>query len=370
MTDPKQIRVRRDTAAHWAGVVPAEGEPTYETDTKRQRIGDGMTQQSQLDAAAWVDGETNLFASPVREALAATFGDPSTPEGAAVAAALTAAAADVDAVAAAAAAAVQGQLANQYVAYTLPYGLAPQLQTATTEPSGSQPVAFGSPAKFTSAMSGGRLKLPNVPTLRGSGKSFTLEMWAFALAVPGGRVVLATIGDAGSGCYIFVDSGTGKVGWNFPGQTAALSPSSICDGTWHHIALQWTEGTNLSMTIDALYVDGVAVSGYPVVSTQNHPSVVTIGGLTSTPGYDFGGSIDEVRFSSSSRYSGSFSAPGMFTWDSNTLDLAHMESAAVQTGTTGTYPVRPTAAAAGAVTYVGPIAPTDALTYDKWVKTA
>jgi hypothetical protein len=271
---------------------------------------------------------------------------------------------------AAAASAVQGQLAAQYIAYTLPYGLAPLVQTATTEPSGSQPVAFGTPAKFASAMSGGRLTLPRVPTLRGSGKTFTLELWAYATVIPGGRVVLATIGDAGSSCYLFVDGGTGKVGWNFPGQTAALSPASICDGTWHHVAMQWTEGTNLSMSIDALYIDGTAVSGYPVASTQNHPSVVTIGGLTSTPGYDFGGSIDEVRFSTIGRYGSSFTPPGVLAWDSNTLDLAHMESAAVQTGTTGTYPARPTAAASGAVTYIGPTAPTDAMTFDKWVKTA
>lgn len=71
--DYKQIRVRRGTSDKWAGVVPADGEPTYETDTKLQRIGDGVTENNELDAAAFVDGVTHEFSDDVKGALARSF---------------------------------------------------------------------------------------------------------------------------------------------------------------------------------------------------------------------------------------------------------------------------------------------------------
>ncbi|WIA99758.1 hypothetical protein [Curtobacterium sp. MCBA15_012] len=68
-----QIFIRRDTAAGLAPVVPADGEPVYEKDTKLQRIGDGVTPVAELDAAAWVDGETHEFSDDVKTALARSF---------------------------------------------------------------------------------------------------------------------------------------------------------------------------------------------------------------------------------------------------------------------------------------------------------
>lgn len=258
-----------------------------------------------------------------------------------------------------------------FAAYTLPYGPQPIASQATVRPTSSGSVTYTTPAKFGSAFRGGRLDLPSVPTLRGSGNSFTLEMWLNIATPPNdtGRRVVAAIG--GDNCYLFADGATGKLGWNFPGQTPPLSPSSVCDGSWHHVALQWTESTTSSMSIDSLYIDGVASTGFPVQSTQNHDSRVTIGGLGDTAGYDNAGATDEVRLSSMKRYSGAFTPlPTEFGWDSATLDLAHLSSASVQTGAAGGYPARPATAGVGAVTYIGPTAPTDATTYDRWVKTA
>lgn len=70
MAEPAYIRIARDTDANWdAGRVPFAGEPTYETDTKLFRIGDGTTAQNGLDAAAFVDGHTNLFGPDIMSAL-------------------------------------------------------------------------------------------------------------------------------------------------------------------------------------------------------------------------------------------------------------------------------------------------------------
>jgi len=45
------IQFRRDTAANWTSVNPvlAEGEPGYETDTGRWKIGDGVTAWNSLN---------------------------------------------------------------------------------------------------------------------------------------------------------------------------------------------------------------------------------------------------------------------------------------------------------------------------------
>lgn len=46
-----QIQLRRDTAANWASVNPvlASGEPAFETDTGKFKIGDGITAYNSLD---------------------------------------------------------------------------------------------------------------------------------------------------------------------------------------------------------------------------------------------------------------------------------------------------------------------------------
>lgn len=45
-----QIQLRRGTSAQWASIDPvlASGEPGYETDTGRQKIGDGVSSWSEL----------------------------------------------------------------------------------------------------------------------------------------------------------------------------------------------------------------------------------------------------------------------------------------------------------------------------------
>ena len=46
-----QIQVRRDTAADWTSSNPtlAHGEPGFETDTNKMKIGDGVTAWTSLD---------------------------------------------------------------------------------------------------------------------------------------------------------------------------------------------------------------------------------------------------------------------------------------------------------------------------------
>jgi hypothetical protein len=54
MTAPANLQVRRGTAAEVAAITPLEGEPVWETDTKKLRVGDGIT------AAGIIVGLQNL----------------------------------------------------------------------------------------------------------------------------------------------------------------------------------------------------------------------------------------------------------------------------------------------------------------------
>lgn len=85
-----QIVYRRDTSTAFRGIVPADGEPIYERDTRLQKIGDGSTAAESLDAAAWVGGGDHQFGDAVRARLAQNLADPTTPEGATVAAVIAA----------------------------------------------------------------------------------------------------------------------------------------------------------------------------------------------------------------------------------------------------------------------------------------
>ena len=46
-----QIKLRRDTAANWTSVNPVlgSGEPGFEIDTNRMKVGDGSTSWNNLD---------------------------------------------------------------------------------------------------------------------------------------------------------------------------------------------------------------------------------------------------------------------------------------------------------------------------------
>nr|DAL96004.1 MAG TPA: hyaluronidase [Caudoviricetes sp.] len=61
-----QIKLRRDTAANFTSKNPVlgVGEPAYETDTKKLKIGDGTTAYTQLDYfTSGGGGSTNISAT-------------------------------------------------------------------------------------------------------------------------------------------------------------------------------------------------------------------------------------------------------------------------------------------------------------------
>lgn len=57
-----RVRYRQDTAANWTAQNPvlAAGEPAYETDTKRTKVGDGTTAYNDLSYNTSIDSGTTL----------------------------------------------------------------------------------------------------------------------------------------------------------------------------------------------------------------------------------------------------------------------------------------------------------------------
>lgn len=107
------------------------------------------------------------------------------------------------------------------------------------------------------------------------------------------------------------------------------STSNITAGTLNHGAMSW-DGTTLR-----LFLNGVQVATEPVPSVQTPDATTTwigrIAGITSFPDWPgtFLGVIDEVRLSSSARYTANFTpAATPFNTDASTAGLWHLDEGA------------------------------------------
>lgn len=114
---------------------------------------------------------------------------------------------------------------------------------------------------------------------------------------------------------------------------------AIGDGNWHHVALQFNSG------VMSLWCDGTKVSGDVTAGTfGSSSSVFNLGGLAeSNDSFDFDGDLDEVRISTTARYSGSsYAVPAAaFVADGNTAELWHLDDGApVATPVTAAAPTK------------------------------
>jgi hypothetical protein len=107
------------------------------------------------------------------------------------------------------------------------------------------------------------------------------------------------------------------------GDAPALVGPSITDNAWHHIAWVFSAGTR-TLYLDGTRVDSSSASYTPVASGD----LGAIGGHLFSGTYDTTASVDEVRYSSSARYSGaSYTVPtAAFTDDADTTALFHCEA--------------------------------------------
>lgn len=266
-------------------------------------------------------------------------------------------------VTAAAEVAVSDAMASQHLSWTLVQGGPDATTLATVR--GTPTFAAG---KFGNCMTGGVL---NYASMAGAQTGdYTIEFWYKATTTPVAAVTLVQtpFGNVG------LNAGGATLNWNGTGAGAA---PNLANGSWHHIAMVVSVNPGLARFLRGIYYDGALVLAPSEVGAAGWGGTIAVGGFTTTGTDWLAGSYDEVRLSfkansytaggSNARYTSAFTPPvAPFTWDADTLVLAHLNSAAA-TVKASAYPARPAGAPGGAVLYVGTSTPTGMLTRDRWI---
>ena len=128
---------------------------------------------------------------------------------------------------------------------------------------------------------------------------------------------------------VFIRANSGKVqiytstvgGGTWNGAVGVYTSTSYSTSTWNHYALQW-DGTNMKQFLNGSEASSTSHST-PVFDNKYYENY--FGGAFGSTAW-FNGAFDEIRISSTARYSGSYSVPtAAFVPDSNTKFLLHCD---------------------------------------------
>ena len=169
------------------------------------------------------------------------------------------------------------------------------------------------------------LKIFN-PTALGSG-SFTIEAWIRPSVVTGIQVIYddrTTTSDTSK--ILFYMNGTSIYYYSTGNHITGSIPTA---NTWYHVAV-CRDGTTVRLFVNGTqagsnYTDTgtKTVNSFNVVLFGQNSENALSGGFTD---HEFNGYMDEIRISSSARYTANFTAPtAAFTNDANTLLLIHAD---------------------------------------------
>jgi hypothetical protein len=185
------------------------------------------------------------------------------------------------------------------------------------------------------------VNVANESPFRLADTTFTAEGWVKTTLSSEG-VLVGHGALSGSGGWSISVTGAGLM--KFTGKTTAgstaftrSSSSAVNDGQWHHLAAVVTTSTTVTgNNTVTLYVDGVQNQGSltqsAVYVSDTNPLTIGRRPAAGAGGLYFTGSIDEVRVSSGSRYSGSFTpARTSLIPDTTTLGLWHLDQGSGQT---------------------------------------
>lgn len=162
--------------------------------------------------------------------------------------------------------------------------------------------------------------LLNTPILPAT-DDWTVEMWVYPTSIGALDYFFAQYSGGSSGRTTMYMNASGQVGLFINGGPSFTSTGTLSSSTWQHIA--WVRnGSSFKIYIDGTE-DG---SGTGSPSVQQIDSVLGAQDSSGTDG--FIGYIDEVRISSTARYTAAFTAPTFqFKDDANTRVLLHMDGA-------------------------------------------
>ncbi|MGD2279388.1 MAG: LamG domain-containing protein, partial [Candidatus Omnitrophota bacterium] len=157
---------------------------------------------------------------------------------------------------------------------------------------------------------------PNGDTFDFGTGNFTIECWFKFIDPALGGIFLTT--DAGTGWSIFGGAGL----WTFYVENTKVFERTWSGGDtdWHHLAIV-RNGTAVN-----LYIDGTSIITASSSANIDPEKALRIGkGLHSAyTGSYFDGWMDEIRISNMARWTSDFTPDSTsYSWDSNTLFLAH-----------------------------------------------
>jgi len=120
-----------------------------------------------------------------------------------------------------------------------------------------------------------------------------------------------------------------KLYWYESPTSTILSTSTVSDNTWYHVAIVKESSTTVKMYLDGvLQATDSSASGYTDATTNLWigRGMGVSSGLWDATRYDHNGHIDEIRISSTARYTAAFTPPSAaFINDENTVLLIHAD---------------------------------------------
>lgn len=156
---------------------------------------------------------------------------------------------------------------------------------------------------------------------------FTIECWIRPANVTGTKAILdfRTAGTEVSP-YLYLDGANLKYFVN--GSDVITGTATLAADTWYHVTISRTGSTT------KMFVDGTQDGGdYSDGSNYGSTKPIRIG-ITIADGDGFAGHIDELRVSTTARYTAAFTPRnGIFQGDSDTKLLLHLDGADAQTYT-------------------------------------
>ena len=151
--------------------------------------------------------------------------------------------------------------------------------------------------------------------------SYTIEAWIY-LTQNGRKQYIINKGSTAATTFgIWVGADNKLTGQH--GTTVFTSTNTLSTGTWYHVMMS----RDLS-NVNRLFIAGNLEVAATATSSISNADSLTIGGYSGTPSLSLRGYLDEVRISSTPRYTGSFTPPtSAYASDVSTTVLLHADGA-------------------------------------------
>lgn len=173
---------------------------------------------------------------------------------------------------------------------------------------------------------GDYVEVPDSPTLDGGGRALTVEAWVYYDSVTSNCMTAVRKGTSSSPTYDYWLHKNYSPGdslyWGSWTSYTAQAFSAVSPGRWYHYAGTYDPGRALA----EMWVDGVLVGSSTTYGAPTANSDVLRIGIDWDLGCGMLGVIDEVRISSTVRYTATFSPDVVFTADADTLALWHFDA--------------------------------------------